>query len=90
VETNARQLEPISSEKNGNPYEWHLMKTIIGDKLYGLAVRPPKAFIRGKWLEVGTYPAKRVKDGFEFQYLDGKTIRHETLIIKSEELVPQQ
>lgn len=67
----------------GGTREWHLMKTVIGDKLYGLAAR--------QWLHTGTYSAKSVKKGFEIQYTDAKgKVRHEVLYIKSEEPAPVQ
>ena len=62
----------------GGTYEWHLMKTVIGDKLYGFAARS-----RHAWLPIGTYSAKPVKDGFEIQYTDAKgRVRHEVLRIR--------
>jgi hypothetical protein len=87
----------VSGGGGGGTYTWHLMKTVIGDKLYGLAV--PLSQFRGPfgiplghraWLEIGSYSAKRVKDGFELQYLDNKKVRHETLLIQSEEPYPAQ
>jgi hypothetical protein len=86
----------VSGGGGGGTYTWHLMKAIIGDTLYGLSV-PNGASIYGisvqhrDWLEVGTYPVKRVKNGFEFQYLDstGK-VRHEVLRIESEEATPTE
>ena len=81
----------VSGGGGGGTYTWHLMKAVIGDRLYGLSV-PLGVSLYGiqvqhrSWLEVGTYPAKRVKNGFDFQYLDdaGK-VRHEVLRIESEE-----
>lgn len=70
----------------GGTYEWHLMKTVIGDKLYGLS-----STNRRHWLHTGTYPAKPVKNGFQLQYTDDKgKVRHEVLRIKSEEPAPVQ
>ncbi len=86
----------VSGGGGGGTYTWHLMKAVIGDKLYGLAVllnqaRGPFGIPLGQrnWLEVGSYPAKRVKNGFEFQYSDDKgKVRHELLVIQSEEPYP--
>jgi hypothetical protein len=77
-----------TSAGGGGTYEWHLMKTIIGDKLYGLAV-DKGLFARRNVLEVGTYPARKVNGGFDVAYKDdnGK-IQHEVLVIKSEEPAP--
>ena len=77
-----------SGHPGANTYEWHLMKTVIGDKLYGLAATNG-LFAKRNWLEVGSYPARKVKDGFDLEYLDdnGK-LRHEVLSIKSEEPAP--
>jgi hypothetical protein len=86
----------VSGGGGGGTYTWHLMKTVIGDKLYGLSV-PFSGKLYGislshrNWLEIGSYPAKRIRNGFEVQYLDdkGKT-RHETLLIQSEEPYPAE
>jgi hypothetical protein len=106
MRTASKGTEGVSTDSNGNvsggggggTYTWHLMKVAIGDKLYGLAV--PLNQFRGSfgiplghraWLEVGSYPAKRVKQGFEFQYLDDKgKVRHELLSIQSEEPYPAE
>lgn len=88
----------VSGGGGGGTYTWHLMKAVIGDKLYGLAVllnqaRDPFGIPLGQrnWLEVGSYPAKRVKNGFEFQYSDDKgKVRHELLVIQSEEPYPSE
>lgn len=88
----------VSGGGGGGTYTWHLMKAVIGDKLYGLAVllnqaRGPFGIPLGQrnWLEVGSYPAKRVKNGFEFQYSDDKgKVRHELLVIQSEEPYPSE
>jgi|ERR1700675_3386151 len=84
----------VSGGGGGGTYTWHLMETIIGDKLYGLSV-PGSVTLYGvpvqhrPWLEIGTYPAKRVKNGFEFQYIDNRgKVRHEVLHIESEEPAP--
>jgi hypothetical protein len=68
----------------GSSYQWHLMKTIVGDTLYGLST--PAA-----WLRIGTYAFKQTKGGFEVRYNDetGK-LRTEILTIRSEEPAPKQ
>ncbi len=73
-----------SSHVGANTYEWHLLKTVIGDKLYGLAA-DHGLFARRNLLSVGSYPARKVKGGFDVQYLDdnGK-VQHEILSIKEE------
>ncbi len=106
MRTASKGTEGVSSDSNGNvsggggggTYTWHLMRAVIGDKLYGLAVllnqaRGPFGIPLGQrnWLEVGSYPAKRVKNGFEFQYSDDKgKVRHELLVIQSEEPYPAE
>jgi hypothetical protein len=101
MRTASTNTKGVSADSNGNvsggggggTYTWHLMKAVIGDKLYGLAVllnqaRGPFGIPLGQraWLEVGSYPVKRVKNGFEFQYSDDKgKVRHELLVIQSEE-----
>jgi hypothetical protein len=79
----------VSGEGSGGTYEWHLMKTVIGDKLYGLSVHGAP-FHKRNWLEMGSYPAKRVKGGFEVQYSDKGKVHHEVLFINSEEPYPAQ
>lgn len=107
IRTASRDAQPISTDPSypdrpatggggGGTHTWHLMKAVIGDKLYGLAVllnqaRGPFGIPLGQraWLEIGSYPAKRVKNGFEFQYSDDKgKVRHELLVIQSEEPYP--
>ncbi|MGA8365908.1 MAG: PEGA domain-containing protein [Candidatus Acidiferrales bacterium] len=69
-------------------YEWHLMKTVVGDKMYGLSVSAGR---HNAWLGIGDYALKRVKNGFEVQYRDetGK-VRQEVLTIRSEEPPPAE
>jgi len=67
-------------------YEWHLMKTVIDDKMYGLSAPSGR---HTAWLEIGYYAFKRVKSGFEVQYHDDKgKVRQEVLTIRSEEAAP--
>jgi hypothetical protein len=77
-----------SGHPGANTYQWHLMKTVIGDKMFGLAATT--GVLSGRtWLDVGTYPAKKVKHGFDVQYVDDKgRVQHEVLTIKSEEPAP--
>jgi hypothetical protein len=76
----------VPDNRRNVSYEWHLMKTVVGDKMYGLS-----APARGAWLPVGYYAFKQVKKGFEVQYLDEKgKIRQETLTIRSEEPIPTE
>jgi hypothetical protein len=77
----------VSGSGSGGTYEWHLMKTVIGDKLYGLSVHGAR-FHKRNWLLMGSYPAKRVKGGFEVQYSDKGKVQHEVLYINSEEPYP--
>jgi len=106
MRTATRSTEGVSTDSDGKvsggggggTYTWHLMKAVIGDKLYGLAVllnqaRGPFGIPLGQrnWLEVGSYPAKRVKNGFEFQSSDDKgKVHHELLVIQSEEPYPAE
>lgn len=67
-------------------YQWHLMKTVVGDKMYGLSVSGGR---HTHWLEIGYYAVKPVNGGFEVQYHDDKgKVRKEVLTILSEEPVP--
>jgi len=67
-------------------YTWHLMKAVIGDKMYGLS---SPAGRHNTWLDIGYYAFKRVKNGFEVQYRDEKgKVRQEVLTIQSEEVAP--
>jgi hypothetical protein len=69
-------------------YEWHLMKAVIGDKMYGLSAPVGR---HNTWLDIGYYAFKRVKKGFEVQYLDDKgKVRDEVLTIRSEEVAPPE
>jgi hypothetical protein len=72
---------PYSS--SGSSYEWHLMMTVIGDKLYGLSAAK-------NWLHIGTYALKEVRGGFEMRYNDetGRLLR-QILTIRSEEAAPK-
>ena len=100
-----RPAAPVQTDSQGNvyggggggggeSYEWHLMKAVIGDKLYGLSVQENgsaivRAIQRRTWLEIGDYRAKRLKHGFEFEYQDDKgKLHHEKLEIESEEPAP--
>jgi hypothetical protein len=74
----------VTGGGGGGTYTWQLMKAVIGDKLYGLRVYG--TWGHRAWLEIGSYPAKRFKNGFEFQYADDKgKVRHQFLTIQSEE-----
>lgn len=110
MRTGVRPVDSVHTDGDGNvsggggggSYEWHLMKAVIGDKLYGLSVqeRPTYDLLFGRrlapfgntpWLEVGDYRAKRVKGGFEFEYRDDKgKLHHELLRIESEEAAPAE
>jgi hypothetical protein len=74
----------VPDTRSNVSYEWHLMKTVVGDKMYGLSVSS-----KGAWLQIGYYAFKQVKKGFEVQYFDqnGK-VHQETLTIRSEEPLP--
>lgn len=76
----------LPDTRSTGSYTWHLMKTVIDDKMYGLSARR-----KGVWLPVGYYALNQVKGGFEVQYLDKKgKVRQETLAILSEEPVPAE
>lgn len=70
----------------GGTSTWHLMKTEINGKTYGL-VATDRPFRRPEsWLHIGTYPARQTKNGFDLQFIDsGGKVRHEELQIVSEE-----
>ena len=77
---------PYSS--SGSSYEWHLMMTVIGDKLYGLSVPGGR---HNAWLHTGTYAFKEVRGGFEMRYNDETgRLRTQILAIRSEEPAPKQ
>jgi len=79
--TSHQVLVPYSS--SGSSYEWHLMMTVIGDKLYGLSVPGGR---HNAWLHTGTYAFKEVRGGFEMRYNDETgRLRTQILTIKSEE-----
>lgn len=64
------------------------MKTIVGDKMYGLSAPGRR---HNTWLDIGYYAFKRVKNGFEVQYRDDKgKVRQEVLTIRSEEAAPTE
>jgi hypothetical protein len=67
----------------------HVMKAEIGGKTYRLAedllLRQKRPFQHRTWLDAGFYPARRTKHGFEFEYRDAETVRHEELNIVSVE-----
>ena len=67
----------------------HVMRAEIGGKTYRLAerlsLRQKRPFQHRTWLDSGSYPARRTKHGFEFEYKDGERLRHEELNIMSVE-----
>ena len=67
----------------------HLMKAEIDGKTYLLAenlhLRQKRLFEHRTWLDVGFYPVRRTKHGFEFEYMEGDKLRHEELNIVSVE-----
>ena len=77
------------SDGSGEISESHLMKAEIDGKTYGLAVPDnllkKRPFEHRTWLETGFYPARRIKHGFEFEYMDGDKVRHEELQILFQE-----
>lgn len=67
----------------------HVMKAEIDGKTYRLAedllLRQKRPFQHRTWLDTGFYPARRTKHGFEFEYRDAGSVRHEELNIVSVE-----
>ncbi len=80
------QSHQVSRSSSGSSYEWHLMMTVIGDKLYGLSVSS-----RGTWLHIGDYAFRQVRRGFEMRYNDERgRLLTQILTIRSEEPAPKQ
>lgn len=70
----------------GGTSNWHLMKTEIDGKMYGLAAEQHPFHRPPTWLHEGAYPARRTKNGFDLEYIDSRgKVQHEELTIMSEE-----